>query len=65
MQLKYSVSALQDVEEARLYISLDNPSAAIRMAERIREALESLVEYPVLGRPGRVRVLHHARKWPE
>lgn len=33
---------------------MDNPSAAERMAERVREAVEYLLEYPNMGKPGRV-----------
>ena len=54
MRLKYSASALRDLEEAGAFISSDDPEAAARMAARVREALEYLVDHPALGRPGRV-----------
>ncbi|MFH1029409.1 MAG: type II toxin-antitoxin system RelE/ParE family toxin, partial [Pseudomonadota bacterium] len=31
-----------------------NPSAAQRMAERVQEAVEYLLDHPDMGRPGRV-----------
>lgn len=34
---------------------MDNPQAAQRMAEKIQEAVEYLIEYPTMGRTGRVR----------
>jgi plasmid stabilization system protein ParE len=42
------------VAEARESIEQEEPAAAKRMADRIREAVEYLVDYPNLGRPGRV-----------
>ncbi len=83
---------LGDIKEAGDFISLNNPKAAKRMSERVKEAVEYLIEFPNIGRPGRVtgtkelvvsgtpfivvyrikvpviqilRLLHHARKWPE
>lgn len=35
-------------------MALDSPQAAERMAERVKEAVEYLTEFPNMGRPGRV-----------
>jgi len=43
-----------DLDEARDYIAEEDPVAAARVAERIREAVEYLADHPNLGRPGRV-----------
>lgn len=54
MRLEWTRPALRDLGEAGEYIARDNPPAAERMAERVREAVEYLLERPNLGRPGRV-----------
>jgi toxin ParE1/3/4 len=38
----------------RAYIARDNPSAAADIAQRIRDALKLLGDYPAAGRAGRV-----------
>lgn len=92
MHLEWTFPALGDIKEAGDFISLNNSQAAKRMSERVKEAVEYLIEFPNIGRPGRVtgtkelvvsgtpfivvyrikvpviqilRLLHHARKWPE
>lgn len=47
--------ALADLEEVHRSINDDSPRAAALMVRRIREAAQMLVEFPALGRPGRVR----------
>ena len=42
--------ALRDLTEMREYISRDNPSAARRLAERIRDAVKRVRQYPESGR---------------
>ena len=54
MRLEWTRLALRDLGEAGEYIARDNPTAAERMAERVREAVEYLLDRPNLGRPGRV-----------
>lgn len=54
MRLEWTLKAIGDLREAGDYIAEDNPEAAIKMAGRIREAVENLIEHPNLGRPGRV-----------
>ncbi len=92
MELRWTPSALGDLDQAAAFIAADKPSAAELMADRVLEAAESLLAHPNLGRAGRVketrelvvsgtpflivyrvlfdevqvlRVLHHARAWPE
>lgn len=43
--------ARADVEHIRSYIGQFNPTAAQRMALRIIEAVNSLAEFPEIGRP--------------
>ncbi|MCL4456872.1 MAG: type II toxin-antitoxin system RelE/ParE family toxin [Nitrospirae bacterium] len=55
MHLKWTCPAIKDLKDAGDFIALDNPAAAERMAERVREAVEYLSEYPNMGKPGRVQ----------
>lgn len=55
MRLEWTQPAFKDVQEAGRYIALDDPHAAKRMAERVREAVEYLVDQPNIGRPGRMQ----------
>lgn len=54
MRLEWTLKAIGDLREAGAFILSDNPGAARRMAERVREAAEYLIEQPNMGRPGRV-----------
>jgi addiction module RelE/StbE family toxin len=54
MQLKWTHPAIADLKEGGQYIAEENPEAAMRMAERILEAVEYLVSYPNIGREGRL-----------
>lgn len=54
MHLKWTRPAINDLREAGEFIALDSPQAAERMAERVKEAVEYLTEFPNIGRPGRV-----------
>ena len=53
-RLEWAAPALGDLESAGEYIAQDNPTAARRMANRVREAVEILQDQPNLGRPGRL-----------
>ncbi len=55
MRLEWTQPAFEDIQEAGRYIALDDPQAAKRIAERVREAVEYLVDQPNIGRPGRVQ----------
>jgi len=54
MKLIWSPTAIGDLKSIREYISKDNPSAAARVAKRIRNAATRLENFPQSGRPGRV-----------
>ncbi|MEC4685206.1 MAG: type II toxin-antitoxin system RelE/ParE family toxin [Nitrospirota bacterium] len=45
---------MKDLKEAGNFIASDNPEAALRMSERVQEAVEYLLDHPNMGRPGRV-----------
>lgn len=55
MELRWTPSALSDLEEAGAYIASEDPRAARTMAGRVQEAVEYLREHPNLGRAGRLR----------
>lgn len=54
MYIEWTVSAVADLRQAGEFISLDNPDGAAKMAERVREAVEYLIDFPHIGHPGRV-----------
>jgi toxin ParE1/3/4 len=54
MHLEWTLKALGDLREAGNYIAEDNPQAAEKIADRVREAVEYLLEHPNTGRPGRL-----------
>jgi addiction module RelE/StbE family toxin len=54
MLLKWATPAIRDLVSAGEFIAAENPAAAAKMAARIQEAVESLLEYPVIGREGRL-----------
>ena len=54
MHLEWTRPALQDLKEAGDFIATDKSDAAKQMAERTKDAVEYLVAYPNMGRPGRL-----------
>ncbi|HAR94464.1 MAG TPA: type II toxin-antitoxin system mRNA interferase toxin, RelE/StbE family [Deltaproteobacteria bacterium] len=54
MRLEWTLKAFGDLRQAGEYIATDNPEAAKRMAARIKEAVEYLIDHPNMGRPGRL-----------
>jgi addiction module RelE/StbE family toxin len=54
MQIRWQDNAVNDLIQVRRFIAMDNPSAAARVAERIRNAVPELAHQPGSGRPGRV-----------
>ncbi|HEY0306750.1 MAG TPA: type II toxin-antitoxin system RelE/ParE family toxin [Acidobacteriaceae bacterium] len=46
--------ALADREAIFDYIEADSPQAAVMVEDRIREQIQQLMEFPEIGRPGRV-----------
>lgn len=55
MELKWTQAALDDLDTAARFIAEDRPRAATAVATRILEAAEGLLDFPNLGRAGRVR----------
>ncbi|MBU0480429.1 MAG: type II toxin-antitoxin system RelE/ParE family toxin [Proteobacteria bacterium] len=53
-KLEWTSPAIYDLVSAGEYIAQENPSAAKRMAERVKETVEYLGDHPNLGRPGRL-----------
>jgi toxin ParE1/3/4 len=54
-ELVWSTRALTELDEIIAFIRNQDPEAAHRVTARIDERVASLVQHPVLGRPGRVR----------
>ncbi len=54
MQIRWQDDAINDLIQVRRFIAMDNPSAAARVADRIRSAVPKLADQPGMGRPGRV-----------
>jgi addiction module RelE/StbE family toxin len=54
MKLEWTLSAIRDLKAAGEFVSLHSPNAARRMAKRVDEATVNLIDYPHMGRPGRV-----------
>ena len=54
MTIVWSPTAVEDLNNLRLYIEEQNPRAASKIAGAILRRVESLKEFPGQGRPGRV-----------
>jgi toxin ParE1/3/4 len=54
MKLEWSEAAQTDRNAIYDFIDADNPRAAIAVDDRIEEAVERLVQFPMSGRIGRV-----------
>ncbi|MBL3529293.1 MAG: type II toxin-antitoxin system RelE/ParE family toxin [gamma proteobacterium endosymbiont of Lamellibrachia anaximandri] len=54
MRIRWQDDAINDLIQVRRFIAIDNPSAAARVADRIRSAVPELADQPGMGRPGRV-----------
>jgi plasmid stabilization system protein ParE len=54
MQVKWTMKALTNLDDAVEYIGGNNPAAAKDVAQRIWQTSQLLVLQPNLGRPGRV-----------
>jgi toxin ParE1/3/4 len=54
MRIRWTDLARAELRDAIAYIAADNPSAALRLRNRIFGAVEHLAEFPRSGRPGRV-----------
>lgn len=54
MKIVWSPQARADLREAIAYVARDNPYAAVRLRDRIKEAVSNLPHNPHTGRAGRV-----------
>ena len=54
MQIRWQDDGINDLIQVRRFIAMDNPSAAARVANRIRSAVPELARQPGMGGPGRV-----------
>src|ERR1039457_3512699 len=54
MHLEWSVFALADREAIFDYIEADSPRAAVSVDDRIEARAEGLVQFPEMGRAGRI-----------
>ena len=54
MKILWSSTAVADLESIREYIAGDSPIAARKVADRIKEAVNRLSNFPLSGRAGRV-----------
>jgi len=52
-RVKWSRDALDDIKRQIAFIAIDNPNAALRVADRIRDTGQALGEMAT-GRPGRM-----------
>jgi toxin ParE1/3/4 len=55
MRLTWRPQAALERSDAIDYIAEDNPSAALDQLDRIEEQVDTLLQQPRLGRPGRVK----------
>ena len=54
MTIVWSPTAVEDLEHLRATIEQYNPTAAAKVARAILRRVESLAEFPGMGKPGRV-----------
>jgi addiction module RelE/StbE family toxin len=54
MKIRWSPTAVSDLVSIRDYIAQDNPSAARKVANRIKESVNRLTGFPLSGRIGRL-----------
>jgi len=54
MQIRWQDDAINDLLQIRRYIAMDNPSAASKVANRIRKAVPEITHQPGMGRTGRI-----------
>lgn len=54
MIVRWSPTALRDLESLHSYIAEDNPGAAAATVERILSGIDALQRHPQMGREGRL-----------
>ena len=58
MKIRWTPTAARHLKAIQDYIAKDNPAAAYRVAQTIRQHVERLAPYPYAGRAGRVAGTH-------
>jgi toxin ParE1/3/4 len=58
MQIVWTAAALLDLAAIRQFIAADNPRAADRQVQLILAGVATLLQFPQIGRPGRVPGTH-------
>jgi toxin ParE1/3/4 len=53
MRIVWTELAVRDLAAARDYIARDNPGAADRQVQRVLAAVNGLLQFPEIARPGR------------
>jgi len=54
LRVRWLGQAVADLAAVRSYIAQNNPDAAREVAQRIRQAVAILADYPAVGRAGRL-----------
>lgn len=54
MQIRWEADAISDLFQLREYIEQDNPEAANRVASKIVQSVDTLIDHPLLGKAGRI-----------
>jgi toxin ParE1/3/4 len=54
LKIHWTRGASRNLEQAFHYIQQENPGAARKVIRKVVQAVESLIEHPHMGRPGRV-----------
>ena len=55
MKIRWSPTAVSDLNSIRDYIARDSPAAARKVAGRIKESVNRLINFPLSGKAGRYR----------
>jgi toxin ParE1/3/4 len=55
MTIRWTPTALRDLNSLHAYIASDNPNAAADMASKIVGGISELARHPAMGRKGRIR----------
>jgi toxin ParE1/3/4 len=53
MKIRWSPTAVSDLKAIRGFIAKDSPSAAHKIANRIKESINRLSSFPLFGKAGR------------
>jgi len=54
VQIRWEADAISDLFQLREYIEQDNPEAANRVASKIVQSVDTLIDHPLLGKAGRI-----------